>query len=284
MPFNIFPFAICPNNVMVIDSILNKCSATFGNYLSIIRGMECGFNHPSISNKISKYKIIKGEHLSRYCVKETNWYVKPDFSDTKIFKSKDIYLKTPKLLTKFVSNSIDIALDNYGYFNTNVVYNIHPQQGMELLLKYFLALGNSRLINFWFFNTYVNDDKIFPHIQKNQLDSIPVILPKDQKPFNNLVDKILSAKKQSPEADTSTLDKQIDNMVFKLYDLTYEEVLVVCPDFWLSKEEYVSLPQIEKIKGEKIVSKDNNHVVVTEKPKSARHRRNKYTAEDLLSD
>jgi len=27
-------------------------------------------------------------------------------------------------------------------------------------------------------------------------------------------------------------------LVFKLYDLTYEEVLVVCPDFWLSEEEY----------------------------------------------
>ena len=175
MPFKIFPFAISPQNVKVIDSIIKKCSKCFGDYLLIMRGMECGFNHPSISTKKSKYKIVKGEHISKYKIHETEWYVKPDFSDTKIFKAENIYLKTPKLLTKFVSNSIDIALDDYGYFNTNVIYNIHPKLGFEHLLKYFLALGNSKLINFWFFNTYVNDDKIFPHIQKNQLDSIPVI-------------------------------------------------------------------------------------------------------------
>ncbi len=37
------------------------------------------------------------------------------------------------------------------------------------------------------------------------------------------------------------LERQIDELVFKLYDLTYEEVLVVCPDFWLSEEEYAMI-------------------------------------------
>jgi hypothetical protein len=34
------------------------------------------------------------------------------------------------------------------------------------------------------------------------------------------------------------LEHKIDEMVFRLYDLTYAEVLVVCPDFWLSEEGY----------------------------------------------
>lgn len=33
-------------------------------------------------------------------------------------------------------------------------------------------------------------------------------------------------------------ERQTDELVLKLYDLTYEEVLVVCPDFWLSEQEY----------------------------------------------
>jgi hypothetical protein len=28
------------------------------------------------------------------------------------------------------------------------------------------------------------------------------------------------------------------NWFFKFYELTYAEVLVVCPDFWLSEEKY----------------------------------------------
>ena len=36
-------------------------------------------------------------------------------------------------------------------------------------------------------------------------------------------------------------------MVYKLYELTYEEVKIVDPDFWMSKEEYknFNIEQIE---------------------------------------
>lgn len=215
MPFNIFPFAINPNNVRIINLILKKSKENFGNSLNIIRGMECGFNHPSISNSISKFKIIKGEHIAKYFIRETDFYVKPNFSEIKVFKSKDIYLKTPKLLTKFVSNSIDIAYDDVGYFNTNVVYNIHPKQNKEKFLKYFMVLGNSRLINFWFFNTYGNDDKLFPHIQKNQLDSIPVLFPKNISIYILLSDYILFLKQKMK--NSSFHERLIDAMVYELY-------------------------------------------------------------------
>jgi len=39
-----------------------------------------------------------------------------------------------------------------------------------------------------------------------------------QQPFIPLVDQILAAKKKDPNADTSALEKQIDEMVYKLYD------------------------------------------------------------------
>ena len=42
-----------------------------------------------------------------------------------------------------------------------------------------------------------------------------------------LVDQILSAKKQNPEADTSHLEKQIDQLVYKLYNLTEEEIKII---------------------------------------------------------
>jgi type II restriction/modification system DNA methylase subunit YeeA len=41
------------------------------------------------------------------------------------------------------------------------------------------------------------------------------------------VDKILAAKKQTPNANTSSLEKQIDELVYKLYELTEEEVSIV---------------------------------------------------------
>lgn len=40
--------------------------------------------------------------------------------------------------------------------------------------------------------------------------------------------------------DTSVLEHQIDVMVYKLYELTYDEVLIIEPEFEISREEYES--------------------------------------------
>ena len=60
---------------------------------------------------------------------------------------------------------------------------------------------------------------------------------KNSQPFLYFVDQILAVKKQPPsssfsngefkEADTSALEKQIDEMVYALYGLTPEEIAVV---------------------------------------------------------
>ncbi len=42
------------------------------------------------------------------------------------------------------------------------------------------------------------------------------------------------------DADTATLEKQIDEMVYKLYGLTYEEVKIISPAFPMSEAEYES--------------------------------------------
>jgi type II restriction/modification system DNA methylase subunit YeeA len=42
-----------------------------------------------------------------------------------------------------------------------------------------------------------------------------------------IVDQILSAKKQNPEADTSKLEREIDRLVYKLYDLTADEIKII---------------------------------------------------------
>ena len=51
-----------------------------------------------------------------------------------------------------------------------------------------------------------------------------------------LVSKIINTAKTNEIL--KTLEQQIDNLVYKLYELTYEEVLVIDPEFELSKEEY----------------------------------------------
>jgi adenine-specific DNA-methyltransferase len=59
---------------------------------------------------------------------------------------------------------------------------------------------------------------------------IPPITPQNQ-PLTDqivqIVDQILSAKKQNPEAYTSKLEKEIDELVYKLYNLNEEEIKII---------------------------------------------------------
>ena len=54
---------------------------------------------------------------------------------------------------------------------------------------------------------------------------IPKIKEKDQQPFVALVDQILELKKEGK--DTQALENEIDRLVYRLYDLTAEEIAIV---------------------------------------------------------
>ncbi len=233
LPFNIYPIHL-DNCAYKLISKINKISTeSLANFVHIIRGFEFGFNHSSITTKKTKYKVIKGENVNKFIVDFKGFYVNANFDDSKTFKKEEYFLKIPKLLTRFVSNTLIFSYDEEGYCNTNVVYNIHLKND-NINLKFLLAILNSKILNFWFFNIFMNDDAVFPHIQKNQLELIPIKNSNNQKPFTALVDEILGSKKSGK--DTSLLEHQIDIMVYHLYELSYEEALVV--DAQLSKADF----------------------------------------------
>jgi endonuclease III len=66
-------------------------------------------------------------------------------------------------------------------------------------------------------------------LYQKPLSEIPVKrIPRDkQKPLITLVDKILSAKQRDAEADTTSLEREIDRLVYDLYELTPAEIKVV---------------------------------------------------------
>ena len=99
-------------------------------------------------------------------------------------------------------------------------------------LKYVLGILNSKLIDFYV-KTYVHLYSDTGFLLSNQyVERIPIpqIAKENQAIANQiitLVDQILSTKKQNPEADKSKLEKEIDKLVYKLYNLTEEEIEII---------------------------------------------------------
>lgn len=100
-------------------------------------------------------------------------------------------------------------------------------------IKFLLGILNSKLID-WYIKTYVHqlaDTGFLLSKQYVEKVVIPPITPQNQhivKEIENLVDRIIQIKKQKGcSADTSELEKQIDQLVYKLYNLTPEEIELI---------------------------------------------------------
>jgi adenine-specific DNA-methyltransferase len=114
-------------------------------------------------------------------------------------------------------------------------------------IKYICGLLNSNPVTYFFKHWYAGGGlgEEGYRYKKAFLENLPLppITTSNEpivKQIEKLVDKILKAKKQNPQADTSDLENQIDIMVYKLYDLTYDEVKIIDPEIEkiISQEEY----------------------------------------------
>lgn len=95
-------------------------------------------------------------------------------------------------------------------------------------LKYLTAIFNSKLF-FWQFSKVgisMGDGFEFK-VQYMKLMYVAQLPEQDQQPFINIVDKILDTKHKNPTMDTSTLEDEIDKMVYNLYSLTEEEIKII---------------------------------------------------------
>ncbi len=92
-------------------------------------------------------------------------------------------------------------------------------------LKYLLAILNSKFAYKFLDSVRRSQIGFYPDdLKKLPIKKIPL---SNQQPFITLVDQILAAKKKDPNADTSALEKQIDDLVYALYGLSPGEIAIV---------------------------------------------------------
>ncbi len=142
------------------------------------------------------------------------------------------YQAEPKILIRRIINRQDRL--SIGYTENRMVFkkDINPFIPIvsEYSAKYLLGLLASRLISFIYLkiSTIASKDD-FRQTTLTELRNIPIpkLSKPDQEPIVNIVDKILSLKQSNPQADTSELENKVDQLVYKLYGLTKEEIAVI---------------------------------------------------------
>lgn len=172
--------------------------------------------------------LMRGSLMGRYVNKWNNNYwilygtCLAEPRDPEIFKAKE------KIIVRQTGDSIVATI-----LGANIICrdNLHvcvPKNGS--VEKYILGILNSTLIDFVY--SYINPEKgeALAQVKKRFVEQLPLPKIKNKSledEIGFLVETILSTKKIDADADTSLLEAEIDQLVYKLYGLTEEEIAVV---------------------------------------------------------
>jgi hypothetical protein len=219
-----------PNNAEIIKPVLRgrdifRYKYVFNNQYIILaaNGIDIKNDYPAIYRYFDSF----GDKFKRRGARGEHWFNLRAAAFLDDFKKKKLIWLELTDKGRFALCEEEIYLLNSAYFL------IPPKQHNS---KYLLALLNSKLIEFYlrliaetsgmgtarWINNHVKE---FP---------IPELQQQNQKPFIDLVDKILAITKDedylknpTKQAKVKEYEKQIDQLVYRLYDLTPEEIKII---------------------------------------------------------
>lgn len=231
------------------ETLLEKLTVNSKMLESIVAvkdGIDTGDNDKYISKiKIDKTwkPLIGGKDIDKYSINSHSYI---QHGSHLANPRKPEVFEQEKIVVRETGNRIIATYDDANHYALSTLYSLNLID-KDHSLKYLLALLNSEL--FHFLMTLIAFEKTKGTFTKTRIFhyyKLPIKIASKarQKLFISRVDEILKRKKANH--DTTALEKEIDVLVYKLYELTYEEVKIIDKDFWLSKEEF------EKVKlGEK---------------------------------
>ena len=174
---------------------------------------------PRLLSHLSKYKQImqkrRENELGRIDYMHLHWA-----RDERFFKEGAKILS----VRKCVSTPIFTYYDKEAYVMMSINVIISTRWNM----KFLTGLLNSTLVAFWLRHKGKMQGNNY-QVDKEPLQNIPLPIVEifQQQPIINLVDQILTAKKANPQANTTELENQIDEIVYKLYNLTPDEIAII---------------------------------------------------------
>ncbi|WP_228051635.1 DUF7149 domain-containing protein [Sphaerospermopsis aphanizomenoides] len=167
---------------------------------------------------------LEGKDINKYFVSWQNRWIKYGQNlaaprDISLFEGQRI------LVRRIVGRTLIACYTNDNFVTSQLLQIVKPYD--ESLTKYILGIINSQLMAFYFKKKYNRQDITFPEIRIYELCSLPIKISHNKSDLEKIVDQILIAKKADPNANTTALETEIDQMVYQLYNLTAEEIKII---------------------------------------------------------
>jgi hypothetical protein len=166
----------------------------------------------SSANNISKYVIKwKGDYLN--VVKELAGLNNINYEQPKILIQYIRKISMPlRLVCAFDKTGEFYPLNNFSFIISEKKYS----------LKLLLGILNSNLINWYFSNCFIDYN-----IKPKYIEQLPLPNSLESKTIEEKIDMIFEIKQNDIASDMSSLELEIDKLVYELYGLTEKEIRIV---------------------------------------------------------
>jgi len=193
------------------------------------------------SKKATSKRLIYGENIQRFYFAESRNRINTSFLSNKvskipvlteiaIFTQRTTAVEQPYRIIASIINpkTFDLPIVSENHTNVFICNDIH-------IAYYLLGFLNSKLIDFYFrlFNSNTQ-------VSSTELNRLPVIKPNKEQlwKITSIVQDICNIKDKNSNLDISRQEQELNNAVYCLYKLNYDEVRVIDSDFPLNKIEY----------------------------------------------
>ena len=177
-----------------------------------------------LGKNISKWKI-----LSKYYTNYDNLQIVG--GTKKLIKHNQV----PRILIRRTGDTLCCAYLGKPALTESTLYSCWSNS-QKFSNKFLIGLLNSKVLDYYNKILFITNRQGFPQILMTDLEQLPIkqTSTTEQKPFADLVNQILSITQSSDylqnpqkQAKVKSLEEEIDQLVFKLYNLTPEEIKIV---------------------------------------------------------
>ena len=96
-------------------------------------------------------------------------------------------------------------------------------------VQYVVGTLNSKAIQYYYQQKFKAEIELFPKIRIKQAKQLPILVASlaEQQLIITLVEQIRTYKKLTPNKSIEKLEREIDKIVYQLYDLTDAEIKII---------------------------------------------------------
>jgi type I restriction-modification system DNA methylase subunit len=188
--------------------------------VDIIAGIDAPKHLISESRTKNSFPLIEGKTIKKYGFHPVKKYI--------IWKPEEINRTRPdyvwnapkKIVIQRISGGtspLTATIDKNKYRAFNSVNSLLLKEKYETQYEFILALINSKVINWYYANSFSNNSELTVNISKTFLEKLPIIdfaADKNQS-IKKLVQYVISLKKN--ELDSSFFERLIDAAVYEMY-------------------------------------------------------------------